>query len=125
MAISSEKNPCPARMRYMIKTFGATVEDFRFSRLPMVVQKARAAIPDDDVGGFLICALERFPKMTGLMFCDHRKGLPRGLPAHTPPIVARHYREGYLVVETLGGGVFVVAQWYSQNGALGPFFSVQ
>jgi hypothetical protein len=36
----------------MIKTFGSTIRDLSFNRLPTVIQKAKAAIPDEDVVGF-------------------------------------------------------------------------
>jgi hypothetical protein len=109
---------------YQIKTFGATKADVRFNRLPTVIQRAKEAIPDDNIVGFLLCALERPPLMTGLMFCDHRHDFPEGLPARTPPVVDRFYREGYEVVKTEGGGLYVVAHHYYQNGALRPFFEV-
>ena len=115
----------PRYSRYRIKTFGATMADFRFSRLPTVVQRAREAIPDYDVVGFLACALERPPRMTGLMFCDHCNRFPEGLPVHTPPIEKRSHRDGYMVVQVEGGGLYVVAHWWFENGALGPFHSVQ
>lgn len=109
---------------YLIKTFGATKTDVTFNRLPKVIQVAREAISDDDVVGFLICALDKLPQMTGLIFCDHRHDFPEGLPMRTPPVVERFYREGYLVVRAQGGGLYVVAHWYYANGALRPFFEV-
>lgn len=51
----------PMYSRYMIKTFGATLADCLFFRLPTVVQKARDSIPDYDIVGFLACAFERPP----------------------------------------------------------------
>ena len=124
MDFSSRDMNDPGYARYMIKTFGATLDDLKFSRLPTVIQKARTAIPDYDVVGFLASALERPPIMTGLMFCDHRHQFPEGLPAHTPPVVQRYQREGYQVVVVEGGGLYVVAHWWFQNGALGPFYQV-
>jgi hypothetical protein len=109
---------------YWIKTFGATLADLQFFRLPTVIQKARKSIPDYDIVGFLACALERPPRMTGLMFCDHRHKFPEGLPVHTPSIERRYQRDGYLIVQVEGGGLYVVAHWYHQNGALGPFHKV-
>jgi len=110
---------------YMIKTFGTSLEACLFYRLPTVIQRAKEAIPSGDIVGFLACALERPPRMTGLIFCDHRHTYPEGLPMHTPPIVNRFYRKGYLVVEAETGGLFVVAHWYYENGELGSFYSVQ
>ena len=62
--------------------------------------------------------------MTGLMFFDHRHQFPQGLPAHSPPIKRRYHRDGYLVIVAEGGGLYVVAHWWHQNGALGPFYQV-
>ncbi|WP_434120401.1 hypothetical protein [Pseudomonas fortuita] len=42
----------------------------------------------------------------------------------TPPVVERFYRGGYLIVRALGGGLYVVAHWYYENGALRPFYEV-
>lgn len=46
---------------YLIKTFGATKADVMCNRLPKVIQPAREAIPDDEVAGYLMCALEKPP----------------------------------------------------------------
>jgi hypothetical protein len=110
---------------YRIKTFGAGLEDFRFSKYPRVILKAKEAIPDPAIVGFLVCALERPPVMTGLIFCDHRHRFPEGLPAHTPPVERCFEYNGYSVVQTRGGGLYVIAHWLYENGAVGPFFSVQ
>ena len=109
---------------YLVKTFGASLKDLRFNRLPTAIQEAKARLPDDDIVGFFLCALDRPPRMSGLMFCDERHALPPGLPAHTPPVVRRFYREGYLVVEANTGGLYVVAHWYFENGAVRPFFEM-
>lgn len=110
---------------YLIKTFGGTLADVRFNRLPTVIQKAKLAIPSDEIVGFLACAIEISPRMTGLMFCDYRNSYPQGLPARTPPIRKRFEQAGYLVVEVTTGGLYVVAHWYFENGAIGPFYSLQ
>ncbi|MDD2067751.1 hypothetical protein NPS49_05385 [Pseudomonas putida] len=119
------REPVDAYASYMIKTFGATRENSRFFRLPRVIQRAKDAIPDDSIVGFLACALERGGRMTGLMFCDHRHDFPEGLPSHTPPIARRSQQAGYLVIEANTGGLYVVAHWYYQNGELGPFYALQ
>ncbi len=106
---------------YMIKTFGSTLNDVTFHRLPKVIQRAKVLLPDQEIVGFFLCALERPPRMTGLIFCDHRNEFPQGLPAQTPPIMKRFYREGYLVVEASTGGLYVVAHWLHENGEQGPF----
>jgi len=109
---------------YLIKTFGATWDGTTFHRFFSVIEQARAYVPDSEIVGFFLCALERPPVMTGLIFCDDRHDFPPGLPAHTPPIVRRFYREGYLIVEACTGGLFVVAHWYHENGALRPFYEL-
>lgn len=77
---------------YWIKDFGATISDFRLFKLPKVIQRARIAVPDDDVVGYFICALERPPQMTGLLFCDQKRHFPQGLPVRTLPLVSRCWR---------------------------------
>lgn len=106
---------------YWIKDFGANISDFRLFRLPKVIEKARIAVPDDDVVGYFICALEKPPQLTGLLFCDPKRHFPQGLPVRTPPIVSRCWRQGYLAVKVSDGGVFVVAHWLYENGALDRF----
>ena len=59
--------------------------------------------------------------MTGLLFCDHARDYPEGLPIHTLPIAERYRREGFEVVTTVDGGVYVVAHWLFENGALDRF----
>lgn len=109
---------------YSIKTYGARTRVLRFSRYPTVVLKAQQAIDDTAIVWFLIYALERPPGMSGLIFGDHRHAFPPGLPAQTPPIRERFYRNGYLVVRAEGGGLYVVAHWYFQNGSLRSFFEL-
>jgi hypothetical protein len=109
---------------YLIKTFGARISDCTFSRLPAVIARAKAAIPDLEIVGFLACAIERPPRLTGLMFCDHRHQFPQGLPARTPAIRSRYWKEGYEVVVACTGGLYVIAHWWHENGAIGPFNQV-
>lgn len=110
-----------SRATYWVKSFGASLNDLRFYRLPTVIERARRAVPDTDIVGYLICALERPPRMTGLLFCDRRRLLPEGLPVHTPPISDRYWEEGYEVVVADDGGRYVVAHWLYENGALDSF----
>jgi len=65
---------------YWIKTYGAKHCDFRFHRYPSVIERARKAIADPDVAGYLLCALERPPKITGLLFFDPAKSTRRDFP---------------------------------------------
>jgi hypothetical protein len=43
---------------HLIKTYGTELAEFRFFRLPKVIEQARAAISDQGVVGYLLCALE-------------------------------------------------------------------
>lgn len=108
-------------MTYWIKTFGAARSDLWFHKLPTVVEKARAAVQDPAIVGYLLCALARTPRMTGLLFCDDSKNLPDGLPIHTPVIMDRCQRAGYEVVTACDGGIYVIAHWLHENGALDRF----
>lgn len=40
---------------YWIKTYGARLSDLRFHRYPSAIEKAREAIADPDVVGYLVC----------------------------------------------------------------------
>lgn len=110
---------------YLIKTFGARLEDFRFFRFPNVVERARVAFSGEPIMGVLICALIRQPRLTGLMFCDRRRRFPEGLPIRTPPLTGHYEMHGYPLYVTEGGGHWVVAHWLHENGEIGPFYSVQ
>ncbi len=112
------------RFRFYVKNFGATIADNRFSKLPRVIEVAQAALAGEDIFGFFICALDRPPRMTGLLFLRDQHDLPPGLPAHTPPIVRRFKQAGYWIFEADTGDLFAVAHWYFQNGALAPFHVV-
>ena len=106
---------------HWIKTYGAELSDLRFFKLPKVIERARQVVADPDVVGYLLCALERHPRMTGLLFCDHARAFPEGLPIHTQPIADRYKRDGYEVVIAADGGKYVVAHWLYDNGALDRF----
>ncbi|KPG95929.1 hypothetical protein AEQ67_18455 [Pseudomonas sp. RIT-PI-q] len=106
---------------YWIKTFGADMLAFRLHKLPTVILRARAAIADPDIVGYLLCALERPPRMTGPLLCDSVRNFPEGLPIHTPSIAHRYRVEYYDIVVTIDGGSYVVAHWLHENGALDRF----
>lgn len=106
---------------YWIKTYGAGLSDLRFHRYPRVIERAREAITDPDVAGYLLCALERPPKITGLLFYDPAKKYPEGLPIHALPVINRCRRAGYDLFTIIDGGIFVVAHWLHENGALDRF----
>ncbi|WP_313629627.1 hypothetical protein [Pseudomonas sp.] len=106
---------------YWIKDFGADLSGLRFHRVPKVIARAREIMAGRDVEGFLICALDKPPQMTGLLFCDYARGLPEGLPIRTPPIRRRYRSSGYEMVVADDGGVYVIAHWLYENGALDRF----
>jgi len=106
---------------YWIKTFGANLSDVTFYKLPTVIEQARSALHDPEIVGYLLCALERPPQMTGLLFCDHHGIFPEGMPIRTPPISERCTQAGYQVFTACDGGVYVIAHWLYQNGALDRF----
>lgn len=106
---------------YWIKTFGADKSTLRFHRLPTAVVQARENFAGEQVVGYLICALIRPPRLTGLLFCDDTNDYPDGLPIHTAPM-ATCYQEGncsMVIVE--GGDRYVVAHWLHENGEVDRF----
>lgn len=106
---------------YWIKTFGADKANLRFHRLPTAVADAREIFSGENVVGYLICALVRSSRLTGLLFCDDKRDYPDGLPIHTPPMVTQ-YEKGYCSVVTVeGGDRYVVAHWLHENGELDRF----
>lgn len=106
---------------YWIKTFGADRSSLHFHRLPTAVAQAREVFADQSVRGFLICALVRPPRLTGLLFCDDTRDYPDGLPIHTPAIAERLVDKGHDVFLVEGGDMFVVAHWLHENGAIDRF----
>jgi len=60
-------------MTYLDQKIWRGSSDLWFHKLPTVVEKARAAVQDPAIVGYLLCALERTPRMTGLLFCDDSK----------------------------------------------------
>lgn len=94
-------------------------------RFPKVVEEARLHFLNDCVTSFLICALIRPPRLTGLMFCDRRQRFPEGLPIRTPGITHHFKKNGHWLYVTEGGGQWVVAHWLHEDGEVGPFYPVQ
>lgn len=107
--------------QYWIKTFGADKSTMRFHRLPTSVIDAREIFSCEDVVGYLICALVRSGRLTGLLFCDDTRDYPDGLPIHTPQMVAQYEKGRCSVVVVEGGDTYVVAHWLHENGALDRF----
>lgn len=97
--VSNTASPDPPA--FMITTVGSTMRDLPFIGMPTVIQKAKAAIPEDDV-------MESPPRLL----------------AHTPPLRRRFHRNGFLVVKAGTGGLFVVAHHYFENCAISPLFEL-
>lgn len=83
--------------------------------------EAQKAFSAHDVVGFLICALVRPPRLTGLLFGDQTRDLPDGLPICTPAMTAICEERGFTVVKVEGGDVYVVAHWLHENGEIDRF----
>ncbi|MFJ6826237.1 hypothetical protein ACIQRH_01380 [Pseudomonas sp. NPDC090964] len=47
----------PDPKAFMVKIFGSTIRDLTFDRLPTVIQKAKAAVPEDGVVVFFTRAV--------------------------------------------------------------------
>lgn len=76
-------------MRNWVKTLAATLFYRSFSNFPTVAEAARDAFSESSIDGYSICAWERPPLMTGLLFSSRDGHLPGGLPVRTPRISER------------------------------------
>ncbi|MNH32717.1 hypothetical protein D3C79_931780 [compost metagenome] len=106
---------------FWVKTYGASIADQCFFRYPRIIERAKRTVRDDQVVGYLLCALDRPPRMTGLLFCSHMCRFPEGVPIHTPPVLDRYRQDGFEVVVAEGGGKYVIAHWLYENGAVDRF----
>ena len=122
--MDSDEISQPKRTRFYIKRFCTTRADCQFNKLPEGVRKAQLDLAGEDSLGFFICALDRPPRMTGLLFLRDTSDLPFALPAHTTTVVRRYERSGYCIVEGQTGHLFAVAHGYFQGGALTLFHDV-
>lgn len=90
-----------------------------FNRLPSAIDRALAAVSPEGVTGYLLCALERKRRVSGLLFCDQTGDRQDGSPIQTGVIEDRAWVEEYeLIIAT--DGVYVVAHRSSENGAIDP-----
>lgn len=89
---------------------------FWFNKLPKAIARAQSAVDPEGIAGYLLCALERRGRVTGLLFCDQSGGLRYGSPIQTGVIEDRAWVEEYeLIIAT--DGVYVVAHRSHENGA--------
>jgi hypothetical protein len=92
------------------------MSDFWFNKLPGAIARARSAVDPEGITGYLLCALERRGRVTGLLFCDQSGRSRDGSQIQTGLIEDRAWVEGYeLVIAT--DGVYVVAHRSHENGA--------
>ncbi|WP_249671929.1 hypothetical protein [Pseudomonas abieticivorans] len=103
---------------HFTKAIEASPSTLLIHKLPRVIEVARAAVSDEGITGYIACALEHSNTMTGLLFCDRQVGQPDGLLVQTDRIAERAWVEGYELVVTTLGDVYVVAHHQYQNGAL-------
>jgi hypothetical protein len=95
------------------------MSNFWFNKLPGAIARARSAVDPEGITGYLLCALERRDRVTGLLFCDQSGRSRDGSQIQTGVIEDRVWVEGYeLVIAT--DGVYVVAHRLHENGATDP-----
>jgi hypothetical protein len=58
MSFSTRDTSSSSYSKYLIKSFGATLADLKFSRLPTVIEIAKLAIPDNEVVGSSLARLK-------------------------------------------------------------------
>ncbi|AUG07908.1 hypothetical protein [Pseudomonas sp. S09G 359] len=95
------------------------MSEFWFNKLPDAIAKARSAVDPEGIAGYLLCALERRGRVTGMLFCDLSGGLRDGSPIQTGVIEDRAWVEDYELV-IAADGVYVVAHRSHENGAMDP-----
>lgn len=95
------------------------MDGFWFNKLPEAIARARSAVDPEGITGYLLCALERRGRVTGLLFCDLKEGLRNGSPIQSGVIEDRAWVAEYeLIIAT--DGVYVVAHRSHDNGAVDP-----
>lgn len=95
------------------------MSEFWFNKLPEAIARARSAVDPEGTTGYLLCALERRGRVTGLLFCDQSGGLRDRSPIQTGIIEDRAWVEGYELV-IAADGVYVIAHRSHENGATDP-----
>lgn len=93
--------------------------EMEFNRLPSAIERARSAVSPEGVTGYLLCALERKRRVSGLLFCDQRGDRQDGYPIQTGVIEDRAWVEEYELI-IASDGVYVVAHRSHENGAIDP-----
>ena len=92
---------------------------FWFNKLPEAIERARSAVDPEGITGYLLCALERRSRVTGLLFRDQSGSLCDGSLFQTGIIEDRAWIAEYeLIIAT--DGVYVVAHRSHENGAVDP-----
>jgi hypothetical protein len=92
------------------------MNEFWYNKLPEAVARARSAVHPEGIAGYLMCALERRGRVTGLLFCDQSNCLRDGSPIQTGLIEDRAWVEEYELV-IAADGVYVIAHRQHENGA--------
>lgn len=89
----------------------------RIYKLPTAIEQALASVSPDGVTGYLLCALERRGRVSGLLFCNQGQGLPDGSWILTGLIEDRAWVEEYELIIT-ADGVYVLAHLQHENGSI-------
>ena len=95
------------------------MSNFWFNKLPGAIARARSAVDPEGITGYLLCALERRDRVTGLLFCDQSGRSRDGSPFQTGIIEDRAWVAEYELI-IAADGVYVVAHRSHENGAVNP-----
>jgi hypothetical protein len=95
------------------------MSEFWSDKLPEAIARAQSAVDPERIAGYLLCALERRGRVTGLLFCDQSASLCDGSPFQTGVIEDRAWVEEYELV-IAADDVYVIAHRSHENGATNP-----
>jgi len=79
---------------------------FWFNKLPEAISRARSAVDPEGITRYLLCALERRGRVTGLLFCDQSGRSRDGSPIQTGVIEDRAWVKG-----TSSSSQLTVSMW--------------
>jgi hypothetical protein len=92
------------------------MSEFWFNKLPQAIARALSAVDPEGIAGYLLCALERRGRVTGILFCDQSRDLRDGSFIQTGVIEDRAWVGEYELI-IASDGVYVVAHRSHENGA--------
>lgn len=79
--------------------------------IPKDIQKAMTVDFGTPVTAYLMCAVDCPPVVLGVVYCDSRRRFRDGSSIRTSSIIRIDFIDGYALVKTLGGSLYVIVSW--------------